>query len=113
MIAVAAGLLVLAPSLTLLFRLTLAGRFDPGAAAVTPPRVRDRRGQYPGPRIVVAGSLLLVGCSFTVLSHATWGLALGVASLLGFLVTAFAPLADPPEPDDASAPVDAVLEREA
>jgi hypothetical protein len=111
-IAVAAGLLFLAPSLTLLLRLTLAGRFDPGEAAGTQFRVRDR-GQRAGPRIVVAGSLLLVGCSLTVLSDATWGLALGVASLLGFLVTAFAPLADPPEPDDASAPVDAVLERNA
>ena len=38
---------------------------------------------------------------------------MGVASLLGFVLTVFAPLADPPEPDDASAPVDAVLEREA
>ena len=59
------------------------------------------------------GSLLLVGCSLTLISDATWGLALGVASLLGFVLTVFAPLADPPEPDDASAPVDAVLEREA
>jgi hypothetical protein len=38
---------------------------------------------------------------------------LGVASLLGFLVTAFPPLADQLEPEDASAPVDAVLAREA
>jgi len=112
-IAVAAGLLLLAPSLMLLFRLTLTGRFDPGTAAGTQPRVRDLRRQYPGARIVVAGSLLLVGCSLMVLSDATWGLALGVASLLGFVATAFAPLADPPESDDASVPVDAVLEREA
>ena len=66
-----------------------------------------------GHEIAVAGSLLLVGCTLMVLSDATWGLALGVASLLGFLATASAPLADPPEPDDASAPADAVLEREA
>lgn len=47
-------------------------------------------------RIAAAGTLLVVGAVCTVLLD-SWGLALGVLSLLAFVLVAFVPLATPPE----------------
>jgi cytochrome d ubiquinol oxidase subunit II len=95
-IAVAGGALVLGPSLALLFKLTLAGRFDVDRATVAEgPRDERRPAQSPT-RLAAAGALLVVGAVCTVLLD-SWGLALGVLSLLAFVLVAFAPLATPPE----------------
>jgi cytochrome d ubiquinol oxidase subunit II len=96
-IAVAGGALVLTPSLALLFRLTLQGRFDPNTSASVAPATRSisrRRA-----RLVAPGMLLVAGSILTVLLDSTWGLALGIVALLAFVTLAFALLAIPPEPD--------------
>jgi cytochrome bd ubiquinol oxidase subunit II len=95
-IAVAGGALILGPSLALLFKLTLAGRFDVARATVAQ-RSRTRRPAAHLPtRLAAAGALLVVGAVCTVLLE-SWGLALGVVSLLAFVLVAFTPLATPPE----------------
>jgi hypothetical protein len=47
----------------------------------------------------VAGliGLLLAGATLTVFLDSTWGLVLGIASLLAFVTASFAPLANLPE----------------
>ena len=95
---VAGGALVLAPSLGLLFKLTLSGRFDPGRAAPVPAVVGPQAPSRAAARFAAAGGLLIAGGTLTVLLDSTWGLALGVTSLVAFIALAFGPLATPPEP---------------
>ena len=97
LIAVAAGALLLTPSLALLFRLTLQGRFDPGAAVVVSPEPRSSSPS--SARLAAAGGLLVAGSVLTVLLDSTWGLALGVVALLAFVAVAFTPVALLPERD--------------
>jgi cytochrome d ubiquinol oxidase subunit II len=99
-IGVVVGLVVLAPSLALLFSLTLGGRFDPGPGAGHA-GVRDRPSASTSPaRLWVAGGCLLAGTVLTVLLDSTLGVALGIACLLAFMAIAFAPLATAPRTDD-------------
>jgi len=91
-IAVAVGVVVLFPSLALLFNLSLAGRFDPGRAVAADHAPRATRPPMPG-RLAVAGGLLVVGAALTLAFDTTVGLGLGIACLLGFIVLAFGPLA--------------------
>jgi cytochrome bd ubiquinol oxidase subunit II len=96
---IAAGALVLLPSLALLFSLTLRGRFDPGQVMVAP-SVPERRGApRVASRLVIAGVCLLVGTGLTVFADSGWGLACGVVLLLAFVTIAFAPLAVTPAED--------------
>jgi cytochrome bd ubiquinol oxidase subunit II len=95
-IAVAGGALILGPSLALLFKLTLAGRFDVGRATVAQRSQTRRPAAHLPTRLAAAGALLVVGAACTVLLD-SWGLALGVVSLLAFVLVAFTPLATPPE----------------
>jgi cytochrome d ubiquinol oxidase subunit II len=97
-IGVAGGALILGPSLALLFKLTLTGRFDAGRATIAEPPRNSRRAAHPPTRLATAGALLVVGAICTVLLD-SWGLALGVLSLLAFVLVAFTPLATPPECD--------------
>jgi cytochrome d ubiquinol oxidase subunit II len=98
LIAVAAGAIVLAPSLALLFRLTLAGRFDHGAPApATAPEADESAA--PSLRVALSAGLLVVGAILTVVLDSSLGLALGVLLLLAFIVVAFRPLALPPDSD--------------
>jgi cytochrome d ubiquinol oxidase subunit II len=97
-IAVPAGLLIMLPSLGLLFTLTLRGRFDPGHAEVpTAGEVAMASAQRPV-RLALAGGCLALGSVFTVLLD-SWGLAIGVILLITFLLLAFAPLSVAPVPD--------------
>jgi cytochrome bd ubiquinol oxidase subunit II len=86
-VAVLAGGAILFPSLALLFRLALTGRFDsaqavptrPGAGHVlsaSMPRLRSR---------VVVGCLI-AGVGLLNVAEAQWAHALGVLSLFGFIV---------------------------
>jgi cytochrome d ubiquinol oxidase subunit II len=95
-IAVAVGALILFPSLALLFNLALAGRFDPGRAAVAE-HSAEPGGPSPPARLAIAGGLLVVGAALTILFDSTVGLGLGVMSLLASVVLAFGPLAVPPD----------------
>jgi cytochrome d ubiquinol oxidase subunit II len=92
-VAVLAGGAILFPSLALLFRLALTGRFDrtpvgprPGAGQVlsaSMPRLRSR----------VAVGCLIAGVGLLNVAEAGWAHALGVASLFGFIVIGFLALA--------------------
>jgi cytochrome d ubiquinol oxidase subunit II len=92
LVAVLGGAVILFPSLALLFRLALAGRFGPDAA--------DRDGERPaarplgaplGARVTVA--LLIAGIGLLNVASASWAHALGVLSLLAFVVMGFLQIA--------------------
>jgi cytochrome bd ubiquinol oxidase subunit II len=89
-VAVVAGGVLLFPSLALLFRLTLTGRFDPhaaqagaGTASVAGQALR------PGLGIRLAAALLLAGIGLLNVASAGWAHGLGVVSLFAFMVVAF------------------------
>jgi cytochrome d ubiquinol oxidase subunit II len=97
-VAVLAGGAILFPALALLFRLVLRGTFDVDRALPAP---------APTARQVVAASAsgllgrcatacLIAGIGFTTVADAGWAHAVGVSSLLAFIVLVF-PTALPPE----------------
>jgi cytochrome d ubiquinol oxidase subunit II len=96
-IAVAAGAVVLVPSLLLLFGLLLRGRFDTGtqpASSPRPPPCSADRSARPLGALAVA--CLLVGAGLTVLADPGRLLAVGVGCLFvcagaGFVLTATGP----------------------
>ena len=99
-VAVIAGGLILFPSLGLLFSLTLHGRFDPHAAARAdspgPARAAsvtaaEMIGPAFGARLAVA--LLIVGIGLLNVASAPWAHAIGITSLLAFIVVGFALIA--------------------
>jgi cytochrome d ubiquinol oxidase subunit II len=94
-VSVLAGAAILFPSLVILFRLALTGRFDADAdagagaeAAVeqAPPGMRDFR-----PRLLVrvAAATLIAGFGLLTLADASWAHAVGVVSLFTFMITGF------------------------
>ncbi|HEV7641365.1 MAG TPA: cytochrome d ubiquinol oxidase subunit II [Gaiellaceae bacterium] len=98
-VAALAGAVILLPSLWLLFRLYLQGRFDPEWTNVP--------GPSPPPRTLVAASgpgvawrlatvLLVAGVALTTIAGAAWAHAIGVACLLGAVAAAFPEAATPP-----------------
>jgi cytochrome bd ubiquinol oxidase subunit II len=88
-VAVLAGGVILFPSLALLFRLALTGRFDP-----SPAPAQESAGERAGPvapplgaRVAVA--CLIAGIGLLNVANAAWAHALGVLSLFGFMISAF------------------------
>ncbi|MGH3620880.1 MAG: cytochrome d ubiquinol oxidase subunit II [Sciscionella sp.] len=99
--AVLGGAVILFPSLGLLFRLVLRGRFDPERSAVDPDvPARPRRGRA-ATRLParIAGACLLVGIGLLTVAESGWAHAVGVLALVGFVVAGFAAVA----PDDLAA----------
>ena len=89
-VAVVAGALLLFPSLALLFRLTLTGRFDPHAGDVMAGTVPEAgRALRPGLGARLAGALLIIGIGLLNVASAGWAHGLGVVSLFAFMVVAF------------------------
>jgi cytochrome bd ubiquinol oxidase subunit II len=88
-VAVLAGAALLFPSLGLLFRLTLTGHFDPHAPehapAASPAGVMH---VALGARLAVA--FLIIGVGLLNVASAPWAHAIGVVSLFGFMIAAFA-----------------------
>jgi cytochrome d ubiquinol oxidase subunit II len=91
LVSIAAGLVVLVPSLVLLFGLVLRGRFDPGAAASA--GEEGAASGAPRLRLAVPAVLGTAGAVLTVASDGGVTLALGVLAMLGFIVTGFLALA--------------------
>jgi cytochrome d ubiquinol oxidase subunit II len=93
LVSIAAGLVVLVPSLGLLFGLVLRGRFD-----ATVPPVEERHGPRAAaaerPLAVVALALLAIGAALTFLAKGPL-LAVGVAALVGFIVIGVVELLPP------------------
>jgi cytochrome bd ubiquinol oxidase subunit II len=90
-VVVLAGGAILFPSLVILFRLALTGRFsaDTSAEAAVeqaPPGMRDFR-----PRLLVrvAAATLIAGFGLLTLADASWAHAVGVVSLFTFMITGF------------------------
>jgi cytochrome d ubiquinol oxidase subunit II len=115
-IGVAAGAVVLVPSLTLLYTLVLRGRLEGGTTATAGaggeepaatelgrlgvPRT-GRLGRPGAPRAGLAGGFaavtLVAGAGLLVFAQPGWALALGVLMLVACAVTVFAMTAGPPE----------------
>ena len=91
LVSIAVGLVVLIPSLALLFGLVLRGRFDesPEVASPANPRVAA-----PRPLLPVAAGLLVVGLPLALLGEGAV-LGTGVAALVGFIVVGALALLDP------------------
>jgi cytochrome d ubiquinol oxidase subunit II len=91
-VSIAAGLVILVPSLVLLYGLVLRGRFDEGVEPVAEHPVP--RGA-PRPRLAgLAIALLVVGSAMTFLGDGAV-LAIGVIALGGFIVTGIVELLRP------------------
>jgi cytochrome d ubiquinol oxidase subunit II len=88
-VAVLAGATILFPSLGLLFRLTLTGRFQ--AQETTPTELPAAAIHGFAPRLVVraAVALLIAGVGLLNVADASWTHAMGVLCLFGFAVAAF------------------------
>jgi cytochrome bd ubiquinol oxidase subunit II len=94
-VAVLVGAVILFPSLALLFRLTLAGRFR-GPEPAGP----ESKAAKPGPvniRLLarLAAACLIAGFGLLNVADAAWAHALGVVSLIGFVVAAFGAIVIP------------------
>jgi cytochrome bd ubiquinol oxidase subunit II len=94
LVSVALGLLIIIPSLALLFGLTLRGAFDPGPAAAIERRDPHRIGTQPGlaPAVV---ALAVVGVALTVVFDGGFWQAIGIVALLAAVAGGFAVLAGP------------------
>ncbi|HEY7622007.1 MAG TPA: cytochrome d ubiquinol oxidase subunit II [Solirubrobacteraceae bacterium] len=92
LISIAAGLVILVPSLVLLFGMVLRGRFDEGASTVA--EQPAPRGTPSRPLAGLAIALLLVGAALTFLAEGVL-LAIGVVLLGGFVVTGVVELLRP------------------
>ena len=93
LISIAAGLVILVPSLVLLFGLVLRGRFDEATPALEEqPAPHPAGGQLPVAAIAIA--LFVVGATLTFLGDGVL-LAIGVISLAAFVVVGVAALLRP------------------
>lgn len=103
-VAVLAGAVILAPSLALLFRLLLGGRFDEGERAVVPlvGARRALRASRRGLSARAAAACLLGGLGFLTAADAGWAHGVGVACLLGFVVLGFGAIAPGELAEDAA-----------
>ena len=99
LISIGAGLVILVPSLLLLYALQLRGRFDPAAATVeeTP---EGRAATGPRRLPVAAGALLVLGVPLTMFGEDAL-LAIGVVSLVLFVAVGALALL---RPDSLSSP---------
>jgi cytochrome d ubiquinol oxidase subunit II len=89
-VAVVAGAVILFPSLGLLFRLTLTGRFDPHGGGGQP-RPTAVAAQTVGPALGarLAAACFIGGVGLLTIASAAWAHAIGVVSLFAFMVVAF------------------------
>ena len=94
-VSVGLGLLILLPSLALLFRLVLSGRFDPGRELQDAPAGTAGSARPPIPLAAVA-AVAGIGAAVTFLSEG-WLLYVGLAVMLAGMVLAFLVLAAPEE----------------
>jgi cytochrome d ubiquinol oxidase subunit II len=87
--AVLGGGAIVFPSLALLFRLTLAGRFDQGRPAQAAPPAHGRLEARPALLIRLAVACLIVGFGLLTVANAAWAHALGVTALFAFIAAGF------------------------
>jgi cytochrome d ubiquinol oxidase subunit II len=97
-VAVLGGGAIVFPSLALLFRLTLAGRFDASHFAEAAPPARARSQVKPTLLARSAVACLIVGFGLLTAANAAWAHALGVTALFAFMVAGFLALVPTEEP---------------
>ena len=88
-VAVLGGGAIVFPSLALLFRLTLAGRFDQGRPAQATPPALGRPAARAALRVRFAAASLIVGFGLLTVANAAWAHAVGVTALFAFVVAGF------------------------
>jgi cytochrome d ubiquinol oxidase subunit II len=88
-VAILGGGAIVFPSLALLFRLALMGRFDQAEAEADAFPVGRRPTAGPGRAGRVAVACLIAGFGFLNVADAPWAHAVGVLSLFGFIIGAF------------------------
>jgi cytochrome d ubiquinol oxidase subunit II len=90
-VAVIVGAAILFPSLGLLFRLVLGGRLDYAESmpTSTTPRRAVLSASAPGLLARSAGACFIAGLGFLTAADADWAHAIGIASLLAFIVLGF------------------------
>jgi cytochrome d ubiquinol oxidase subunit II len=97
-VAAAIAAVLLLPSLGLLYALVLRGRFDPGAAredgATGGAALRLGRWEL---LVGASATVFIAGAVVSVLSETPWQRGIGIAALLGGLVSGFVLLAVPPD----------------
>ncbi len=88
-VSIAVGAVILFPSLAVLFRLALSGRFDPGPAAESIVDTERRRRARPVRWAQATLGFLLVGFILLTIAEPAAAHAIGVVSLIAAGVTAF------------------------
>jgi len=88
-VAVLGGGAIVFPSLAVLFRLTLAGRFDEGSHPLTAPASHRRPGLRQAPLARTALACVIVGFGLLTVANAGWAHAVGVIALFAFVVAGF------------------------
>ena len=88
-VCVVGGAVILFPSLAVLFRLALAGRFQAAENTVPDEIAQPLRAIRPGLLARLAVALLIAGFGLLNLANADWAHAVGVVCLLCFVVVGF------------------------
>jgi cytochrome d ubiquinol oxidase subunit II len=88
-IAVLGGGVIVFPSLALLFRLTLSGRFDEVPLRSAPPPANRRPSASHALLMRTAVAALIVGFGLLTVADAGWAHAVGVIALFTFIVAGF------------------------
>jgi cytochrome d ubiquinol oxidase subunit II len=104
-IASLAGAVLVAPSLGLLFTLTLRGQFEPssGRLASLESRGATVASRHRVTYLSAAAACLVLAAGFLVLGDAAWQLTVGVAGLVGCGVVTFAQIAPGRPPTETTA----------
>jgi cytochrome d ubiquinol oxidase subunit II len=97
LVAVAAGSVILLPSLAFLFRLVLGGLFDRPPEAPPPPTpVRDvLSASAAGLLLRTAGACLVAGIGFLTVADGGWAHVIGVTAFFAFIVLGFLAIVPP------------------
>jgi cytochrome d ubiquinol oxidase subunit II len=97
LVALAAGSVVLLPSLVLLFGLVLGGVFDRRPAAALPPTPAGDvlSAAAPGVLLRTAGACFVVGIGFLTVADSGWAHVIGVTALFAFIVLGFLAIVPP------------------
>jgi cytochrome bd ubiquinol oxidase subunit II len=94
LVGVGLGAIVLLPSLALLFRLFLRGRFDPHTVAPEPAQVAAPHPPHVRPQLGAAAlTCLIVGAPLTFFFETSWAHVIGVPALIAFVGLGFVALA--------------------
>jgi cytochrome d ubiquinol oxidase subunit II len=88
-VCVLGGSVILFPSLAVLFRLALAGRFQAAESTVPDEIAQPPRAIRPGLLIRLAVALLIAGFGLLNVANADWAHAVGVVCLICFVVLGF------------------------